>query len=231
MAKPNSTKLLDETLAQLLSQGQIKTIYDIGANKGDWTSSYSKKIAGAEFHMFEANTSIQKPIGCGHWHQIALGKENGAKKDFFVSPFFEGAGNSFYRENSELYQNKDQKIKLVTYELDSYVEEKRLRMPDFIKIDTQGSELDILSGSSKCLNHCSVIMSEVPIVQYNEGAPSLPEYISFMKSHSLVPVGIEEIHILDSILVQIDIVFVKEISVKRYLKPVNPIGWSLNINW
>jgi len=74
-------------------------------------------------------------------------------------------------------------------------------------------------------------MSEVPIVKYNKGAPTLPDYIQFMEGKFLVPIGIEEIHILDSIFVQLDIIFVKESHYKTSLKEVNPIDWELGIQW
>ena len=93
-------------------------------------------------------------------------------------------------------------------------------MPDFIKIDTQGSELDALEGAKESMKNCIAVMSEVPIVKYNKGAPPMPDYIYFMKCHGMVPVGIEEIQVQDNILVQIDILFVK-----KSLKTVNPIGW------
>ena len=230
MAKVNSTGLLDKTLFQLIKQNLIHVIYDIGANKGDWTEKYAAKLPGVEFHMFEAMPGASAPRVSGHWHNIALSNQAN-KKDFFVSPHFGGAGNSFYQENSELYKDSQKKISLETHELDRYSKASGLKMPDFIKIDTQGSELDILEGGKECLDNCIALMSEIPIVKYNHGAPLLPEYINFMKSRRMVPIGIEEIHILDSLLVQIDVIFVKEDHYKSSLKQVNPIGWKLAVEW
>ena len=231
MAKVNSTGLLDKTLFQLIKQNLINVVYDIGANKGDWTKKYSKKLPGVEFHMFEAIPGIPSPSARGNWHNVALSNNEADARDFFISPYFCGAGNSFYKENSELYKDESQKIRLQTHELDKYSIANGISLPDFIKIDTQGSELDILEGATECLNNCIAVMSEVPILKYNKGAPQLPDYIHFMKAHSLVPIGIEEIHILDSMLVQVDVLFVKENHYKSSLKEVNPIGWNLGIEW
>ncbi len=100
MAKPNSNGLLEKTLFQLINKNLVNVIYDIGANKGDWTSKYAKKLPGIEFHMFEAMPGLQVPRNRGQWHNIALGNQQEHEKDFFVSPHFDSEGNSFYRENS-----------------------------------------------------------------------------------------------------------------------------------
>ena len=231
MAKPNSTGLLDRTLFQLVKQNLINVIYDVGANKGDWTRKYSEKLLGVEFHMFEAMPCSKPTNTRGYWHNVALGKNQSEQKDFFISPHLGGPGNSFYKENSELYKDANQKISLKTHELDRYSTTSGIRMPDFIKIDTQGSELDVLEGAKECLKNCIAVMSEVPVVKYNKGAPLMPDYIYFMKSHGMIPIGIEEIHILDSMLVQLDVLFVKEDHYKMSLEQVNPISWELNIDW
>ena len=59
------------------------------------------------------------PKGKGYWHNIALSNNQLDENDFFISPHLGGPGNSFYKENSELYKDDQQKIRLKTYELDN----------------------------------------------------------------------------------------------------------------
>ena len=47
------------------------------------------------------------------------------------------------------------------------VEKENLKLPNFIKIDTQGSEIDILKGSKNTLKNCNLIYLETPIIEYN----------------------------------------------------------------
>ena len=56
--------------------------------------------------------------------------------------------------------------------------------PNIIKIDTQGSELDILENCKNILHDCYFILSEIPAknYQYNIGSPSYEEYINFYKN-------------------------------------------------
>ena len=59
-------------------------------------------------------------------------------------------------------------------------------LPDFIKIDTQGSELDILKGGEKTISNCSLIYLECPIIEYNLGSPNLNDYINNVDTEDAV---------------------------------------------
>ena len=39
---------------------------------------------------------------------------------------------------------------------------------DLVKLDTQGSEIDIMNGGSRMINNTSVVIIEVSHVEYNE---------------------------------------------------------------
>ena len=82
----------------------------------------------------------------------------------------------------------------------------QIPFPDFLKIDTQGSEIDILKGGNEILKNCKVILLECPIISYNIGAPSLSDYIKYLDSINYLPFDVTEIHHLDKVLVQVDIV-------------------------
>ena len=56
------------------------------------------------------------------------------------------------------------------------------KQPDLIKIDVQGSELDILKGATKVLKQCDNIILEMQYVDYNKGAPKAQEVIEYLKS-------------------------------------------------
>lgn len=208
---------------------RLRTIYDIGANKGAWSSSHIKTFPGVDFHMFEASPQLNDPRNGAAWHKVALGKEDGRILDFYSTPYFNGAGNSFYKEKSSLFESTCAVTSMTQETLDSYVTNRAIELPDAIKIDTQGSELDILHGGTKCLKSAYIVQLELPILDYNSGAPKLPECIDLMRQRSFLPIGVEEIHIMQSIFVQLDVVFVKENILGSLFEPVNPIGWSLSL--
>jgi len=134
------------------------------------------------------------------------------------------SGDSYYLEQTSFYDSSDGK-NILTNTLDEVTESNNLPFPDFIKIDTQGSELDILKGGKKTISRCKLIYMECPIIEYNAGSPKLDDYISFLDSIDYVPYDICEIHHIDNILVQADIIFIR----KPIFRKIFPQETILNI--
>lgn len=80
---------------------------------------------------------------------------------------------------------------------------------DLIKIDTQGSELDIITGGKILCGKAKGILLEVSLTQYNENSPLYNQVIEFMDDF-----GFKAVDILDEVnnvfLHQQDILFIKK---------------------
>lgn len=112
-----------------------------------------------------------------------------------------------YKEVGEIYKNViPQSVKTRT--LDSLIQEHRLPQPDFIKLDTQGAELDILKGSKRALELTKLLVIELPVVVYNEKSPTMSEVLDYLDQANFIPIGITEIHIRKKVLIQVDIAFI-----------------------
>jgi hypothetical protein len=121
----------------------------------------------------------------------------------------EGSGDSYYPEMpGNLLQPVVKEIKSRTLDSIVFSRGNPLPLPDLIKIDTQGSELDILRGAKEALKSTSVIIMECPIVKYNQGAPDIQDYLDFALENEWVPLAVVEIHTLRDVFVQVDIAFV-----------------------
>ena len=118
-------------------------------------------------------------------------------------------GDSYYKEHNPAYDGIIPKL-IMTETLDQIIANEKLDPPDLIKLDTQGSEIDILRGAVIALASAKFVILEVPIVEYNFGAPNLVECIKFMHNHSFIPIDVTEIHVVVSRLVQIDIAFIRQ---------------------
>jgi beta-1,4-mannosyl-glycoprotein beta-1,4-N-acetylglucosaminyltransferase len=84
-------------------------------------------------------------------------------------------GNSYYKEighpdSHKIFTENHIKHKL-GMKLETVVKNKKIPLPDLIKIDVQGAELDILKGSMKIINNAKFLIVELQHVEYNEGAP------------------------------------------------------------
>ena len=184
---------------------KVKTIYDIGAHDGSWSRQVSEFLGGdALFFLFEPNTSHNselKKLGFQIFNEVLSDQVKDV--DWFG---LGGYGDSYFREKSEFYESHQPVIK-TTSTLNSIIEIYDLPIPDLIKIDTQGSEIDIINGANRFIRDVKLVILECPIVEYNYGAPNMFEYLSTMESYGFEPIDVTEVHRINGVLVQIDIIF------------------------
>jgi len=204
-------------LKQLCKDGlQIRTVFDIGAHKGRWTREHSRIFPQAKFFMFEANEEHSEKLKTrGHPFFIGVLSSKTEVLRFYKKA---GTGDSLYRENTDHY-NEDSYIEVKARPLSDVVEEQGLPSPDFIKLDVQGAELDILVGAKQLLNTCSLLLLECPLLPYNIGAPDLQTYLSKLKQLGFSPLRISEQHSDAGLLLQMDILFLQDKVRERLYRP------------
>ena len=201
---------LSFNLLDLQKKGiKIDIIFDVGAYRGKWSKLLDQtSLKEKEFYLFEANEEnrifLEK---LGYKFFISVLSDQKKEVKFFSNV---STGDSYLIEQTSIYQKDLKPIPKETTTLDILVEKENLPLPDFLKIDTQGSELDILKGSKKSLSNCSLIYLECPIIEYNLKAPNLNEYIEYLSSINFVPYDICEIHKIDNVIIQMDILFIKK---------------------
>jgi len=191
-----------------------KVIYDIGAHQGSWTRETKKIFTDASFHLFEGcsdNNSHNTELS---YHNILLGKEEALVDFHCVDPGFVygNTGNSIYLELTDAFIGDNYRtIKQQMYKLDDYITKNGIPSPDFIKVDVQGAELDVLDGGRECLKNSTFVLLEVSLHRYNVGAPLFAEVVRYMDEHGFEAVDILELHNIDWYTSgQIDILFAKK---------------------
>ena len=208
-------KKLQEILGKMQSQNyQVTSVFDIGANEGLWTKEWSQQFPNAQFTLFEANPVHTRPKWLDikhHWISTVLSKPGIDKVDFYCMPNAThwGTGDSYYKEVTPYYEASNS-VELKATTLDNVVVERILRPPQLIKLDTQGSEVDILSGANKTFETVDIVVCEMPIVEYNKGAPTFDIYMNKFSNMGFVPVGIDQDHFSNGVFIQIDMVFIKK---------------------
>lgn len=200
-----------------------RTILDIGAYNGDWTKMVSQIFPLAKTFMIEAtpeNEDILKEVSEAFGYEIALlGEKTKKSVNFYTANPDETSnttGNSVYMEETR-YFNSNTHLKLPMTTLDEVVKKRKLKNIDFIKIDTQGSELNILKGGVDTLLKSEFVLLETQNLEYNSGAPFTEDIIIAMKNYGFRLFDVLEIHYLATgQLFQIDLLFAKKTS--RFLK-------------
>jgi FkbM family methyltransferase len=194
-------------LHEIIKKYNIKVVYDIGAHKGQFTQRYQKLLPNAIFHQFEASPNKN---GKGNWHKVVLSHTD----DIAIKFYHDGwNGDTYYRETDEFLKSKYKTSMLTTQRLDTYILENDIPLPDLIKIDVQGAELDILRGCNDIMHHCQLIHCEIPAegIEFNKGSPTQKEYLEFLESYGFKYRVKEKDHKRDGrLIIQHDYVFAKD---------------------
>jgi len=165
-----------------------KVIYDIGSCTLHWYDMARRIWPDAKIYVFDAmqNADVYYASqGLDHYAGL-LGDQDGDVVNFW-SNAQHPAGNSIYRENpvyspqvDKIYSDQHKSYKL-TRTLDSVIEQYNWPKPDLIKMDVQGSELNILKGAVKCLEHVTDLILEVQSLEYNIDAPMVDQITDYLK--------------------------------------------------
>ena len=216
---------LNHNLLELQNNGlNIDVIFDIGAYKGVWSKLLSNtSLKNKKFFLFEANKENKIFLEKSGFKFFLNVLSDQKKKVKFFSNL--STGDSYLIEQTSLYKENFNTVIKEAITLDELVEREKIPLPNLIKIDTQGSELDILKGSQKTIGECSLIYLECPIIEYNLNAPNLNEYLDYLKSIDFFPLDICEVHKIDNVLIQVDILFIR----KNILNKIYPGKKILNL--
>lgn len=203
-----------------LTGWQPRSIYDIGALHGEWSKEAAEVFPAAEHFLFEANADHERDLkSSGYRYFIAaLGAEDGVEAPFYVAKDVDPSGASLYRENTRHFVDAKLMVrKVVTTRLDSVVAAHGLPLADLAKIDTQGSELDVIAGGKHALSRCGVLIVETSFLNYNKGAPLFADVIAALDKLGMKCVDISQTHhIGPGFYVQADLVFVNDEVYRRY---------------
>lgn len=107
-----------------------------------------------------------------------LGKEN-CTGTFYISKEDEvGGGSSFYKENTFAFEETIAETKPIIRMDDMFPHSQF----DFIKIDTQGSEMDIIEGGKETIRKAKYLLLELSFLPYNDGAPLIDDILPVVRS-------------------------------------------------
>jgi len=212
--------MLHDFLRQVRQAGlRIDHVYDIGAWNGRWSQTVqAQALPEAEFILFEANPACAPALrrtGFRSYFGVALSNPGRSSVQFFNGT---NTGDSYYKETTRHYDAQGS-ITLPCITLDALKKADQLPTPQFIKIDTQGSELDILAGAESFVRDVDLIYTECPIIRYNAGAPNIQDYLDYFRSRQFIPVDLLEIHRAEGTLLQVDLMFMRRESKERILGP------------
>jgi FkbM family methyltransferase len=144
-------------------------IIDAGANIGLATVWFLGQYPGARVHCFEPEPSnaalLERTVGSIEGvvvHQAAVGRDEGETL-LHLSPY--SAMHSLKESSPE-----SRTVPVHVYELARYLRDHDIRAIDVLKLDVEGSELDVLEGLGDRLADVSVIVGEFHETLVDESA-------------------------------------------------------------
>lgn len=126
----------------------VKTIFDVGANKGLWALTASKIFSNAQIHCFEIipDTFNTLADNLGGRLNIFLNNVGLSNKEVMLDVnYFNGKSElSTIFESDHVFDSKVVNCKVIKG--DEYCRLNNIEIIDFLKIDTEGSEHLVLEG-------------------------------------------------------------------------------------
>ena len=204
-------------LSLLRAQGfSPACMYDIGASDGAWTRAVSDIFPLAHVELFEPLAELNEPYTAPmhllvesdkrfHLNAVAVGLEPG-KCEIHIFPNAVGS-------TTIGLQHVPDDVRTVVVEkvaVDDLILNRGYDIPQLIKMDIQGGELDALKGAARTLPHVDALLLETWITRgYGSNTPLLGELVDFLRKYGFFVYDFgDEFRNVDGVLVSKDCLFV-----------------------
>lgn len=208
-----------EKLLYNLSQNNIKTVVDIGANRGQFSLVSRSSFSNAKIYAFEPLStasniyrSVFEEDNNVTLYESAIGphtKESiihvSMRDDSSSLLAISELQNKLFPGTAEL---KEQKINVTT--LHDVLSEDEIDEPALLKLDVQGYELQALAGCEQLLHKFSYVYVECSFMELYEGQAMASDVIDYLKNKKYILVGIYGVaYDTKGIAVQGDFLFIR----------------------
>lgn len=174
-------------LKKILKQDDV--IIDVGANIGSWTLLFGKIAGKGKVYAFEpstlyanltSNVSLNQSLLNVECYRLALGNTKGLViEDDTYRQDYNGGMIRFLPGNT---MEDPQAVEMTT--LDDWTEVNNIRRLNWLKIDTEGMEYQIIQGGTKTLNAFQPnIMIEVNAENLKYFKSSVSDLYDLIRSH------------------------------------------------
>ena len=214
-------KALRQSLEGMLEHAKTtgfvpSTVIDVGAAMGSFTATCHEVFPHAQYLLIEPLNeylpALTKVVQAIPRATLEISAASATDDPVVLNVHDDLVGSSLYQEMEEDtgVNGVPREVQAVT--LDRLVAQQHAQAPFLIKVDVQGAELDVLSGAETTVQNAELVLLEVSLFQFFQGAPLLCEVVAHMKARGFVPYDLLGLQYrpIDGALSQVDVVFVKE---------------------
>lgn len=169
-------------IEKIITDGNV--VLDVGANIGSWTKEVLKRTPDVQMHLFEAAPKIYQNLLPNlaealksekiYLNNLGLAAKEEMRRFYYYED--NPSWSTFHRrvnieENSNIKSPK--LFPVLTTTLDKYVERMEIGRINFVKIDTEGGELEVIYGARQLLQD-----GKIDYVQFEYGGTFLDAKIT-----------------------------------------------------
>lgn len=210
------TKSKDSYFKRLFQQEKFDVVVDVGANAGQFSSFIRSNGYSGHIIAFEPLGNLRSSIeGVGNItvHSVALGSDNSERE---IKVFASSDFSSFYDIGQRYKVNHGGAPEVISKEIVPVA-----RLDDFeikensilLKLDTQGSEADVLRGAEQTLKRVNVLVLEMPFLQMYQGGCTVSELFEITRAADLFPSRLYPNEITESgAWVDGDVIFIRQVG-------------------
>jgi FkbM family methyltransferase len=168
-----------------------RVIVDVGANRGQFSSACVAYFPDSRVFAVEAIPAARarlEVLFAGHPNVSVVSAAVGARAErriFHVNEFSHSSSFLPLHANHKrafAHAIKTEPVELEIVALDQLIFEGRLELPDLLKLDVQGFELEVLAGAANTLPETRWIVLETAFTQLYEGERLFAEVHEHMRS-------------------------------------------------
>ncbi len=150
--------------------------FDVGAHVGGYSKMLKRYYPSSVIHAFEPNPKVFKKLQAAFddsevkCNKLGLGSAN---KSRVLYRFVDNDKSELSSSNAEAitnldgYSGKIEKVPFRTTTLDHYCTKHVVSRIDFLKIDVEGGELDVIRGASKLISKGKIRLIQFEFNEHN----------------------------------------------------------------
>ena len=182
----------------------LNHIVDVGCHQGKWTEKVKLEYPNANYYLVDSSDTHQEKLqSLGNFIHAYVGQHKEQREYYSTGNNMDETGNSLYKENSNVpFETKT----VVTEPLQNILPDTNY---DYIKMDVQGAELEIIEGSLNLFKKTKWVQLECPVFHNNSGSPKFEHYINYMANSGFRVFDIDSIF-YNYRLMAVDFLFVNK---------------------
>jgi len=181
----------EDFLEDIKARGAVfRNLLDVGGNVGYWSRMAKKFWPDLNCFLIEPQSHLGPHLDrfCAEfpgsrWVNAGAGSAPG---ELTLTLWEDSAGSSFLPAESTELKTSGKQVRVPIVTIDSLIESGKFPVPDLVKIDVQGFEIEALKGATKLFGPVEAFIIEVSLFRYLPGQPLAHEVVSYMGERGYV---------------------------------------------